>query len=98
MVTDIYQFCAVLVPLVTGGTILTIVTTSALTKAVNIKNTGVVLGLSMACNSLVRSVSPTLGGYLFKMYGWPAFGCFGFIINLVIVLYLLVFGRESLRH
>ncbi|KAK3722070.1 hypothetical protein QZH41_019830 [Actinostola sp. cb2023] len=98
MVTDIYQFCAVLVPLVTGGTILTVVTTSALTKAVTIKDTGAVLGLSMACNSLVRSLSPTLGGYLFKIYGWPVFGVFGFVINSVIVLYLLVFGRENLHH
>ncbi|EDO38586.1 predicted protein, partial [Nematostella vectensis] len=97
MVTTIYQFCAVLIPLVAGGTILTIVTTSSMTKAVPIKDTGTVLGLSMACNSLVRSVSPTLGGVLFHMYGWPVFGAFGFVINSAIGLFLLVWGRESLH-
>ena len=82
--------------MVVGGCLLNVVTTSVMTKAVSIQDTGTVLGLSMAANSLIRSVSPTLGGIMFKAYGWPIFGAFGFVVNIAMAIFLFVLGRDKL--
>ena len=82
--------------MVVGGCLLNIVTTSVMTKAVSMRDTGTVLGLNMAANSLIRTVSPTLGGIMFKAYGWPVFGASGFVVNVTMALFLFVFGRDKM--
>ena len=53
-------------------------------------NAGAILGLNMAVNSLVRTFSPTLGGYLLGLYGFSSFGYFGTVVSLVLVAVLFV--------
>ena len=81
--------------MVVGGATLNVITTSAMTKSVVIKDTGAVLGLSMATNSLIRTVSPTLGSILYKLYGWPSFGVLGLVVNAAVAMFLFVQGKES---
>ena len=95
MVKDIYQFCVVIIPMVVGGTTLNVITTSAMTKSVVIKETGAVLGLSMATNSLIRTVSPTLGSIMYKHYGWPSFGLLGLVVNAAVAVFLFIHGKET---
>lgn len=95
LVTDIYQFCIVIIPMVVGGTTLNVITTSAMTKSVAIDKTGAVLGLSMATNSLIRTVSPTLGSIMYKNYGWPSFGALGLVVNAAVALFLFLHGKDS---
>ena len=96
MVTDIYQFCVVIIPMVVGGTTLNVISTSAMTKSVITKDTGAVLGLSMATNSLIRTVSPTVGSIMYKHYGWPSFSVLGVVVNSAVALVLFVHGKETL--
>lgn len=95
LVTDIYQFCIVIIPMVVGGTTLNVITTSAITKSVLVQDTGAVLGLSMATNSLIRTVSPTLGSIMYKHYGWPSFGQLGFIVNTIVAAYLFISAKHT---
>ena len=95
MVTDIYQFCIVIIPMVVGGTTLNVITTSAMTKSVTVSKTGAVLGLSMATNSLIRTVSPTMGSIMYKNYGWPSFGLLGLVVNAIVALFLFYHGKDS---
>ena len=57
--------------------IMNVVVTSSLTKSVTSSDTGAILGINMATNSLVRTVAPTVGGLLFANYGFSSFGFFG---------------------
>lgn len=95
MVTDIYQFCIVIIPMVVGGTTLNVITTSAMTKSVTVTKTGAVLGLSMATNSLIRTVSPTMGSIMYKNYGWPSIGLLGLVVNAAVALFLFYHGKDS---
>jgi len=38
------------------------------------------IGLSMATNSIIRAVSPTMGGYMLEMLGYPSIGYTGVVI------------------
>uniref|UniRef100_A0A4W3IDI4 Solute carrier family 22 member 18 n=1 Tax=Callorhinchus milii TaxID=7868 RepID=A0A4W3IDI4_CALMI len=49
---------------------------------------GAMLGLSMSVYSLIRSISPTIGGFLFDAYGFPSFGYLQFGVNLLLFLSL----------
>ena len=96
MVTDIYQFCVVLIPLVAGGAILNLVSTAVMTKAVSVKDTGAMLGVAMSTNSVIRSVSPFLGGLMFQHYSWPSIGALGFVVNALVAVFLFVRTKDSL--
>lgn len=54
------------------------------------------LGLSMATNSLIRTISPTIGGLLYTTFGFPVFGVSGTLVNGLLFTYLFVYGKESL--
>ena len=45
------------------------------------RSTGTSLGLSMATHSLIRTISPTLGAYLYSSFGYPSIGLLGFVLN-----------------
>lgn len=53
---------------------------------------GSMLGLSMAANSMIRSISPTIGGYMFNRFGFSSFGWLGFIFNGFLFIYLQYFS------
>ncbi|KAL5013836.1 hypothetical protein ScPMuIL_008106 [Solemya velum] len=80
-VTDILQLCLVCVPLVMGLASKNIVISSGLTRTVSDADTGAMLGLNMAVNSLIRSVSPTIGGIMLSKFGFASFGYLGFVMT-----------------
>ena len=73
--------------------VMNVVVTSSLTKAVTSSDTGAILGINMATNSLVRTMAPTVGGLLFANYGFSSFGYFGLgTTSLVLALLLSRFA------
>lgn len=89
-VVSVWQLCAVCLPLVVGLTTQNVVITSALTHTVSESDTGAMLGLNMAVNSLVRTFSPTLGGYLLGTYGFSSFGYFGVVVSALVTFVLFL--------
>lgn len=94
-VGSVVQLCLVCLPLVVGLTTQNVVITSSLTHTVSPENTGAILGLNMAVNSLVRTFSPTCGGYLLRHYGFPSFGYFGFVVSALLTVVLFVKHRRK---
>lgn len=66
-----------------GETFIDTLTTSIITKVVPDTATGTSLGLNMATRSVIRSISPTLGGYMYHWLGYPAFGMLGFLTSAI---------------
>ncbi|XP_071109806.1 solute carrier family 22 member 18-like [Haliotis cracherodii] len=87
-VTNVSEFCLVCVPLIVGLMAQNVIISSSLTRTVADADTGAMLGLNMAVNSLVRSVSPTIGGYMMENVGFTSLGYFGFLTNAVVTLIL----------
>jgi len=44
----------------------------------------------MAVHSLIRSVSPTIGGYIFQYYGFMSFGVLGVVCNGALYAYMKI--------
>lgn len=78
--------------MIMGGALLNTLTSSVITKVVPETATGTSLGLNMATHSLIRTISPTLGGYLYSTMGYPAFGALGFILSSIMTGILLIRG------
>ncbi|XP_005109387.1 solute carrier family 22 member 18 [Aplysia californica] len=93
--SSIFQMCIIFVPLITGLTFQNIVTTSALTHTVPDSDTGAMLGLSMAVNSLIRSISPTAGGYMLENLGFESFGWLGFFLSAAVTVVLFLRQQRS---
>lgn len=93
-VTDVFQLCVVMAPLVVGLASSNIVVSSALTKTVSDQDTGAMLGLNMAVNSLIRTISPTVGGFLLKSYGFQSFGYLGFVMLGISTIILFIKLRQ----
>ncbi|GCB60573.1 hypothetical protein scyTo_0011157, partial [Scyliorhinus torazame] len=89
LMTNVVQFCLTCIPMSLGISIFYLTTNSILTKIVPPTDTGAMLGLNMCVHSLIRSVSPTIGGFLFESYGFSSFGYMQFLINLLVFLYIL---------
>uniref|UniRef100_UPI00398E75E2 solute carrier family 22 member 18 n=1 Tax=Pristiophorus japonicus TaxID=55135 RepID=UPI00398E75E2 len=93
LMTNIFHFCLICIPMSLGISAFYLTTNSILTKIVPPADTGAMLGLNMCVHSLIRSVAPTIGGFLFKSYGFPSFGYLQFVVNLLVFLYL--FGNNA---
>ena len=85
-----------MVPMVMSGALLNTIANSAITKNVPETATGTSLGLSMATHSIIRAVSPTVGGYMYSWIGYPSFGLLGFVLNGALAVYLLLIGGDKL--
>ena len=83
LISTLPQFCVVVVPFIMAGTLLNTISDSVITKAVPESATGTSLGLSMATHSLIRTISPTLGGYLYQWMGYRAIGALGFVTGAI---------------
>lgn len=81
--------CLVMVPMVMSGALLNTIASSTITKKVSESDTGTSLGLSMATHSMIRAVSPTMGGYMYSLLGYASFGLLGFFLNGGMSLFLL---------
>lgn len=88
MVTEVLTFCIALFPMVVAGAIFTTVMSGMLTKSVAPQDTGTMLGIGMASNSLIRTVAPTIGGFLLERYGFISFGVIGILFNAPLVLFI----------
>ena len=92
---NIYVFCLTCIPLTVGGSLIHIVVTSVITKVVKHDQTGSALGVTLCTHSSIRSIAPSIGGFLFQHVGFYTFGVVGYVVNLLITVYLLFFGRED---
>ncbi len=90
------MLCVVMVPMVMAGSLLNTIASSTITKSVPETATGTSLGLSMATHSIIRTVSPTLGGYMYSLVGYASFGMLGFVMNGSVALYLAFMGGDKL--
>jgi len=50
----------------------------------------------MATHALIRTVSPTLGGFMYGFLGFPVFGVLGALVNGALGIYLFNYGRNQL--
>ena len=91
---SIYVFCLTCIPLTVGGSLIHIVVTSIITKVVEQDQTGSALGVTLCTHSSIRSIAPSIGGFLFQHVGFYTFGILGYVVNLIVTVYLLFFGRE----
>ncbi|XP_069480238.1 solute carrier family 22 member 18 isoform X2 [Ambystoma mexicanum] len=89
LMSNVFQFCVIVLPLVFALATLTVITDSILTKSVPSSDTGAMLGICASVHPLTRTVGPTIGGILYQAYGVSSFGCLHFAVNAVLVFYLL---------
>ncbi|XP_044126159.1 solute carrier family 22 member 18 [Bufo gargarizans] len=89
VMTNVYHFCIIAVPMVFTLCVSGVITDSILTKAVPPSETGAMLGICASIQPLTRTIGPTIGGYLYKHYGVPAFGLFDIIVSLLLLFYLV---------
>nr|XP_061811344.1 solute carrier family 22 member 18-like [Nerophis lumbriciformis] len=86
---NVFQFCLTVVPMMFSLSVFNVITDSLLTKSVPSSDTGTMLGLCAAVQSLLRTVGPTIGGVLYVNYGLFSIGFLQFIGNSAVFLYLL---------
>ena len=92
LTTNLLQLGLILIPMIMGGALINTLTSSTITKVVPETATGTSLGLSMATHAIIRTVSPTLGGYIYQTLGYPGFGALGFVMSALMTGVLLAKG------
>lgn len=75
----------VLFPLTCALCLVNSILTAAVTKTVPKGQTGTMLGLNMAVHSVIRTVAPTVGGFLLNSYGFESLGYMGVACNLAVL-------------
>ncbi|XP_056317864.1 solute carrier family 22 member 18 [Danio aesculapii] len=98
MMTSVFQFCFIVIPMMFSLSVFNVITDSMLTKSVSPADTGTMLGLCASVQSLLRTVGPTFGGFLYETYGVPSFGYIQCIINAGVFGLLLTTGGRSQTH
>lgn len=86
----VVQFCFVAVPMMLSLSVFNIITDSILTKSVPSTDTGTMLGLCAAEQSLLRTLGPTLGGFLYVNGGVKAIGLTQCVVNAAVFTLLLL--------
>lgn len=95
MMTSVFQFCFIVIPMMFSLSVFNVITDSMLTKSVSPADTGTMLGLCASVQSLLRTVGPTFGGFLYETYGVPSFGYIQCVINAAVFGLLLSTGGRS---
>lgn len=98
MMTNVFQFCFIVIPMMFSLSVFNVITDSMLTKSVSPSDTGTMLGLCASVQSLLRTVGPTIGGFLYETYGVPSFGLIQFATNAAVFSFLLATGGRSQPH
>lgn len=80
--------------MVVGGIILNVIITLVMIKSVIVIKIGVVLGFFMVINFFIRIVFLIMGSIMYKNYGWFLIGFLGFVVNVVVVLFLFYYGKD----
>jgi len=83
LISEVFEFLVVLFPLTCSLCIVNSILTASVTKTVDKSESGAMLGLNMAVHSIIRSVAPTIGGYLMSNYGFESLGYVGVACNIV---------------
>lgn len=89
LMTHVIHYCIIALPMVFALCTMGIITDSILTKAVPPSDTGAMLGICASVPPLTRTLGPTIGGVLYKVFGVPAFGYLQLVINIPLFLYIL---------
>ncbi|XP_062845679.1 solute carrier family 22 member 18 isoform X2 [Trichomycterus rosablanca] len=94
--TTVLQFCFVVVPMMLSLSLFNVITDSMLSKSVPSSDTGAMLGLCASVQPLVRTIGPTIGGFLYETHGVASFGYIQFVVNAVI--FTLMFMSSTRTH
>uniref|UniRef100_A0A668AU25 Organic cation transporter-like protein 2 n=1 Tax=Myripristis murdjan TaxID=586833 RepID=A0A668AU25_9TELE len=92
---NVFQFCFIVIPMMFSLSVFNVITDSMLTKSVPSSDTGTMLGLCASVQSLLRTIGPTIGGFLYENYGVPSFGLIQFVVNILVFIYLLQRGFKK---
>ncbi|XP_053722499.1 solute carrier family 22 member 18 isoform X1 [Synchiropus splendidus] len=87
--TTVFHFCLTVIPMMFSLSMFNIITESMLTKSVPSTDTGTMVGLCASIQSLLRTIGPTVGGYLYENHGVSSLGFFQFTVNTAVFIYLL---------
>ncbi|XP_018538817.1 solute carrier family 22 member 18 [Lates calcarifer] len=86
---NVFHFCLTVPPMMFSLSVFNVITDSMLTKSVPSSDTGTMLGLCASVQSLLRTVGPTFGGFLYVNYGISSIGLIQFVVNIAVFFYLL---------
>ncbi|XP_044076366.1 solute carrier family 22 member 18 [Siniperca chuatsi] len=86
---NVFQFCLTIIPMMFSLSVFNVITDSMLTKSVPSSDTGTMLGLCASVQSLLRTVGPTAGGFLYVNYGMSSIGLIQFVVNIAVFVLLL---------
>lgn len=86
---DVFQFCLTVVPMMFSLSVFNVITDSMLTKSVPPSDTGTMMGLCASVQSLLRTVGPTVGGFMYVNYGISSIGLLQFVVNIAVFVHLL---------
>ncbi|XP_037338226.2 solute carrier family 22 member 18 [Pungitius pungitius] len=86
---DVFQFCLIVVPMMFSLSVFNVITDSMLTKSVPASDTGTMMGLCASVQSLLRTVGPTAGGFMYVHYGVSSIGLLQFVVNIGVFAHLL---------
>ncbi|XP_061102072.1 solute carrier family 22 member 18 [Conger conger] len=89
LMSNVFQFCLIIPAMTFSLSVFGVIMDSMLSKSVPSSDTGTMLGLCASEMSLVRTVGPTIGGFLYENYGVPSFGFMQFVVNVAVFLYML---------
>ncbi|XP_075933863.1 solute carrier family 22 member 18 [Anarhichas minor] len=86
---DVFQFCLTVVPMMFSLSVFNVITDTMLTKSVPSSETGTMMGLCASVQSLLRTVGPTVGGFMYVNYGISSIGLIQFVVNIAVFVHLL---------
>lgn len=95
LTTTVLQFCVVVLPMMLSLSLFNVITDSMLSKSVPASDTGTMLGLCASVHPLVRTIGPTIGGFLYMNYGVASFGYIQFTVNAAIFCLLFFFSIRT---
>jgi len=85
-ISGLTDFLLLLAPLVFSLALVNSVLNSSITKQVPQSETGTMLGINMAINSVIRTLAPTIGGFLLHSYGFKSIGMLGAGCNAAVLI------------
>ncbi|KAF7212557.1 solute carrier family 22 member 18 [Nothobranchius furzeri] len=91
----VFQLCVTVTPMIFSLSLLNVITDSMLTKSVPSSDTGTMLGLCASVQSLIRTIGPTIGGFLYVNYGLSSIGLIKFLVNAAVCVYLFYYSKTE---
>ncbi len=96
LASSVLALLVIMVPTAFSGGLLNTLLSSTLTKAVDVKETGGILGLSASIESATRIIAPVAGGLLLQQLGTWAPGMFGAVLmgGLLVYVWVALYDHE----